>query len=471
MCERLKIGVKGVSRFTPQKAFVPCGKCKECRDNLRLGWTFRLRAEFEHLKKLGWWFGFVTLTYNDCYLPHLPGIFVKKGVDFSNLPQCFNKHHVRDFIVDFRQWLFRKYDAVRRVKDGRVIKDERLRFLIGAELGESTKRSHYHMVLALPPSVPPQEVHKYIKSRWYLGFVFPRNFNGGLDGKGYNHSPFVVDSVGCATAYASKYVCKDLGFYESVNLANLRKKVVVNVGCEQQVFRLSDYFPFHMQSKSLGACFLDGLDDSKKMTLLTVGHAFMGESAFRHLPVYLKNKLIYNNYYVYDKDGKRLCCRKANDFFKRNYKAIFEKKVDFYEEVFKKYRASESLVSKYFSEPVLAPLRAQSYNALSVFGSETPRYLAASYLACGHVNKAMCYNMPLADLWFSRYLCERDSLGVYDLDFEDHGLLDADWLRSLDFYVDMMQFICNEERLKLDSIELKNARRLEFVKQYFKEAS
>ena len=117
MCNKLSINVKGVSRYTPQGAFVPCGVCEECRENLRAGWTFRLRAEFEHLQRQKWWFGFLTLTYRDSCIPHIPlrfvkSDFMKKYLDSLRTPLCFSRSDLSKYILDLRQWLIRNYDCM-----------------------------------------------------------------------------------------------------------------------------------------------------------------------------------------------------------------------------------------------------------------------------------------------------------------------------------------------------------------------
>lgn len=469
MCNRLKINVKGVSRYTPKGAFVPCGKCAECRESQRSGWTFRLRAEFESLAKKNWWFAFVTLTYNDNYLPHLPFSLLKTSAfeagvcNDGRTPMCFNKNHVRNFITSMRQWLFRRYGAVRKVdpKTKKLIKDDHIRYLVGSEFGDHTRRSHYHMILALPSYVPPQTVHTWIKQNWIFGFIFPKDFYGGMDAKGYNHSPFVVDSVGCATAYASKYVCKDIGFMETFNPNDWRKEMEFS---ELDKIRLSDYMPFHMQSKSLGACFLDGLTDREKIEKLTNGHWFVGEKAARHLPVYLRNKLIYNNVYIYDKNGKRLCTREANDFFKRYYREIYDKKVEFVEQEVKEIYGFVSRILNYIPESVRS-LYEKCYRDV---GNDF-KAIARIYLSCGHVNRALCYDIDPAKLWLSRYMCERDSEGVYDVDLSDARLLPSELVDSVESFFDCGVWVLNELRKPIDLRELEEERKIDKLRQFFKE--
>lgn len=482
MCFQNPIRIKGISRYSPQCAFVPCGKCKECRENQKFGWTFRLRAEFEALQKRNWSFAFVTLTYNDKYLPHIPHVFLKKdAVDkySGRLPMCFSKPHVRDFITKLRQWLFREFDAVKRVKDGVKIKDDGLRYLLGSEFGDHTRRSHYHMILAVPPYVPLRKLHEWIKREWSYGFVFPRRFEGGLDSHGYAHSPFVIDSVGCACAYASKYVCKDIGFFENVDLNDFRKKVifdkehVLGLPIRKKIafkgamtMRLSDYMPFHMQSKSLGSCFLDGLTESEKLDVLNNGFAFQGEFALRHLPVYLKNKLIYNNYYIFDKDGKRLCRRVANEFFKKHYEQIFEKKVDFTERMIKEVRSRQLEICKFVAHGYGKFIQSLE-RRLSMFDNRT---LAEYYLACANVSKGTCYNsVTPARLWLSRYLCEQDSLGVYDIDYPDVTCLDPLFLDALSVYFDVGQRALGLMLQKTLDVDLLEQRKVDIIRQFFKE--
>lgn len=466
MCYQNPIRVKGISCYSPQSAFVPCGKCKECRENQKFGWTFRLRAEFEALQKRNWQFAFVTLTYNDKYLPHIPHVFLKKGaVDkyCGRMPMCFSKPHVRDFITKMRQMLFRDYDAVRRVKNGVVVKNDGLRYLLGSEFGDHTKRSHYHMILAVPSYVPLRKLHEWIKKEWNYGFVFPRKFEGGRDSHGYDHSPFIIDSVGCACAYASKYVCKDIGFYENVNLNDYCKKVIFD---DKHIMRLSDYMPFHMQSKSLGACFLDNLTDSQKLDVLNNGFAFQGEFALRHLPVYIKNKLIYNNYYIFDKDGKRLCRRVANEFFKKHYKEIFEKKVDFTERMIKQVRSKQVEIDRFIEhgyDKFIQPLERR----LGIFSDRT---LAEYYLAYANVSKGACYaSVDPARFWLSRYLCTQDSLGIYDVKFDDEICIDSSLLDALNVYFDVGQRALGlmlQSTLESDLLE---QRKVDIIRQFFKE--
>lgn len=336
MCNRLHMKIKSISAYAPKEAFIPCGECYECRAVQRSAWTFRLRVELEELVKRGWWLGFVTLTYNDSYLPHIPRALLRYSAEEkypNEMPMCFSKEHCRSFLTSLRQYLTRVYDCVTRYAkqpDGtrKLIKDDKLRFMLCSEYGEHTHRCHYHFLLALPPHVPALNVFEFIHEKWDKGFVFPKEFSGGLDGHNYEHKPFVVDSVISACAYVSKYVCKDLAFFESFDRSDFQRQFEIeeNEFVDHEIVRLSDYMPFHMQSKSLGLSFVQSLSDSKKLEYLRDGVSFVGAEKLIHLPVYIRNKLIFDNYYIVDSDGNRLCRRKANDFLIRHYEEIYETK-------------------------------------------------------------------------------------------------------------------------------------------------
>ena len=140
------MSIKSVSVYAPKALYIPCGECFECRGVQRSSWTFRLRAELEPLVKRGWWLGFVTLTYNDEHLPHMPRVLLKGLSKLDEMPMCFSKVDCRAFIESLRQWLKRKYQAVKKycyVKNkGKVISkklqyDDALRYMLCSEFGES----------------------------------------------------------------------------------------------------------------------------------------------------------------------------------------------------------------------------------------------------------------------------------------------------------------------------------------------
>lgn len=63
------------------------------------------------------------------------------------------------------------------------------------------------------------------------------------------------------------------------------------------------------------------------------------------MPVYLRNKILFNNKYVFTSSGKRLVRREATQFLLKNYKEIYNLKVQSYEKVFEKLHSSAYLLS------------------------------------------------------------------------------------------------------------------------------
>lgn len=370
----LKLKVSAVNVNAPKYYRVACGKCEECRAVYKESWNFRLMAELEALMNNGWQAGFLTLTYNDWSLPIVSPrelIDLDSGLPLNrvwskvkdeprfngHVPRipCFSRSEVSDFFIGARQWLYREYG---------LSKAFRLRYICCCEFGSHTKRPHMHALLIFPKCVDARKFHKYLCSSWYnpFGFVIPSadKFDGFVDKKGREHKGFLVDSYASAARYAAKYTTKDIYYDESIDLLleNYRLKFSDN----KKYFRCS--LAFHCQSKSFGSSILNRFTtDSEKLDAIKNGVFFVGEDKPRVLPIYLKNKLLYDNKYVYqvvspdtakackksvkydlgcvafgeDFPARRLVQREASDFFKRNIKEIFDLKVKKYSEFFSQF--------------------------------------------------------------------------------------------------------------------------------------
>lgn len=134
---------------------IPCGHCPSCRKDYARTWQARIMCESQYHEKSC----FITLTYNDKY-------FLEKPV----------KSHLRKFIKDVRN------------KFGNGIK-----FFGCGELGENTKRSHYHLILFgvdfQEDAVITQKrgLHYIYQSKtadelWYKGFVVIGDLDAGSAG-------------------------------------------------------------------------------------------------------------------------------------------------------------------------------------------------------------------------------------------------------------------------------------------------
>lgn len=324
--------------------FVPCGKCEECRDSNRMQWQFRLRTELDYCRKIGWHIGFFTLTYDDKHLPHLPDIAFKGAPPSERVP-CFSRYDVKTFIGNIRKRLNERYGV------------SGLRYLVASEYGSHTQRPHYHGIICFPSTVSGESMHSLIKEQWKNGFVFPKDYRGGLDSHGYRHSPFLIDGdVEGAAQYAGKYVCKDLDFYRSISDYELVER-------DSDEWRIvKDCMPFHSQSQGIGRSYLASLDLSDMLKVLRRGESFIGKSKTVNIPLYIRNKILYNNKYqfVYVGSGAldvsndwswsfeknkfvytpkkgdyvRQVLREPSAVYLEHYREIFAQKHEYYEQLF-----------------------------------------------------------------------------------------------------------------------------------------
>lgn len=477
MCTNLHIKVKSVSPFGVKRAFVPCGKCEDCRQVLKNSWVFRLRYELEQLCSKGWKIGFFTLTYNEESLPKIPRIFFKSN--YTPLP-CFNKEHIRGLIVSLKKMLLRSYGCRLDKKNG---VDSRLRYMICCEYGESTQRPHYHGIVCFPPFVPPVEVYNFISKYWTsrYGFIIPKNFAGDYDLKGNWHNGFICESVKAAALYAAKYCCKDLKFYESIKdfdlyqcfniypsyivetskffleecdlftnddlyleLPTICKKVDYSQKCMK--LRLSNYMPFHFQSKSLGASFCDDFTDDRLRTFLDSGFSFIGDGSPSPLPVYIRNKLFFTPKYVFDENGKRLVRREARDFLKKNADFIVNKKIDQFREV----------INEWYKKDYWVSLGADDAAAKDIVGVAksckcSPVDVASYYVVYFGLSNDKKYESSyysLGSLWLQRYFEHLDLSKCKRFEWHRMAFIEG-WLSYMLVMQAKYKFIQSEQKQKV----------------------
>lgn len=464
MCMRCSFRIKPHSPCAPTTVHVPCGECPECRSVLHNSWYFRLRAELEALVKKDWWVGFCTLTYSENRLPHLPFELVKpEKKDKYNpldMPMCFDKNHIRKLINSLRTWMWDNY----HIKESRNQRVKGFRWLAACEYGESTHRCHYHAIFCVPPEVPPEAFYDKLRSLWTsklpvddgrgLGFIIPKEFAGGFDSKGRYHKPFLVDTSNLSKAayYAAKYCCKDIAFAESFNKDDFLK--------EKYGLKLRDYLCFHLQTRSLGVNFLDGLDTKTKLEYMTSGFRFNGECELRSLPLYFRNKLLFNNRYEVDEFGERKVYRDPTKFFIDNYKAIYEDKVSKLTEFVKVWRNSSYIRSlPCVSESIDLDLFSRLEDFFKCYDDKALSEMFLSYAGVdfGWVD----FKIPRFNQWFLRY-CDIDFFVDYkpfylsvNSSLENAYIERVDYLFNLNLYYSMMIEIMNDATL--DDMRLKMA--------------
>lgn len=453
MCVR-GIMVKSSSQDSPQFAFVPCGKCEECRDVKKSQWTFRLRTELDWCRSQGWNIGFFTLTYNDSHLPHIPKACFRDSANYRVHP-CFSRYDVRTFIDNIRKRMHERYGV------------KSLRYMICSEYGDNTARPHYHGILSFPSTyevidkttgevtvcpLPSTDVFELIRDNWTdKGFVFPKHFLGGVDRSGYCHKPFLLqgDTEGVAN-YAAKYCCKDMTFYDSIKDLDVVQSLDLFKQCR----------PFHCQSRGIGRTFLCNKDSKTLLELLKRGESFIGQMKTKSVPLYIKNKILYDIDYQFMrvedfppdahkkadwiwnpekqrftfKRGQgthcRLVRRKATEFFNENYKEIYEQKREYYVELF-----SQMTTPSFWSQRLdpKCNLHGMSYELASNL-SKLPfdvdklsnMYMAYYGLPVSRCRSDVAYSLQ----WFSRY--SDVPAPCHD---EPWSLVDEDELRAMNSWI------------------------------------
>lgn len=117
----------------------PCGKCIVCKEKKRRQWAIRMENEKTFSKSCY----FVTLTYEDSYLPYL----------HSDCPASLSKVHYTNFLKGLRKSL-----------------SYQVRFFGVGEYGSESSRPHYHFMFFLPKYVKMADFRSHITNCWKYGF-------------------------------------------------------------------------------------------------------------------------------------------------------------------------------------------------------------------------------------------------------------------------------------------------------------
>lgn len=400
MCMR-PFKIRPVNKNGASVVYVPCGTCKDCRNAYKSQWQIRLTSELIQKQQLGWSVGFVTLTYDDVHLPSVPRDLLLEGYKGSCVP-CFDKKDVRDFIVNIRRDLDEFWNV------------HGLVYMVCGEYGSHTRRPHYHCIFSWPPDIKASEFFELVKKYWTpKGFIIPKDLNGGPRNK-----PFVVQgSARFAGIYASKYTCKDLDFAHDIKgKIDVKSKDWRRYNC------------FHVQSRSLGLSWLSSKSDDEKRELLNKGLSFIGDKHLHQCPVYFRNKILFSPYYVLERKVykgvklqdssdvfiqspdeilesqgyrvvyRRLVRRKCTEFFEKNKKVVFDKRVKYWSDNIRDFLTSGFLESKGVDSSFADSCRQY------IEDSGVKRDLLALWIVARH---GVSYNRQFVvddlDFWYSRY--------------------------------------------------------------------
>lgn len=345
-------------------AYVPVANSQSFRRKQQSDWKFRLNAEFQTLRKQGWNLAFCTLTYSDEHLPYIPKQLFKAEKDYRKIP-CFSRSDVSTWIESIRHYCGYHYQCKG---------DTAVRYFVASEYGAEKHRPHYHAVLAFPSTISYETMHALCTHYWEHGLLFPRQPEGDRS-HGKDMFPFeVTGDASKAFAYVSKYVCKDLDFEKSIADVELKKNTRLYKNCQS----------FHVQSKGLGYSIVKDMTDRQKLDAFQHGIYFDGDSDYAYkMPLYLKNKLIFDNDYVITSSGKRLVRRKASAFFDRHKSEIFKKKASFYEELFKRSRD----ISYYVNRGVTKDMAERFISAIQLYSERVADSFGFDLMVSGHVGE------------------------------------------------------------------------------------
>lgn len=200
---------------------VDCGTCDSCRVKKQLDFYTRCYSEYKYYIENGGRVLFITLTYNDFYVPSYQISINSKQFEIP----CFSVDDRQRFIKRVRRFFEYHFGySPECFEDDKLVFP--IKYFISCEYGEKYKRPHYHALLFFPPSVKPlpSNFHFLVGNCWRyirdkdrkfareIGFYF-----FSKDKKDGSYRPY-VESFKCLK-YVSKYITKDLSYFnnEKVN--------------------------------------------------------------------------------------------------------------------------------------------------------------------------------------------------------------------------------------------------------------
>ena len=298
---------------TKREIIVPCGHCYDCRAQKAQDWHLRIWSEVKRYNDLGGKCIFVTLTYMPECLPYFE--FVDE--DGSHKVPCFSKRDKNRFLNTMRKSQERLGFTG---KDGLPV-----RYIWTCEYGDGkryysetkkvwltgTYRPHYHVILMFPPELvrllnfqSENQWKKYIQEFWHYGWCrWSKPQSKG--GKGI----FVYDEF--AGEYVSKYMLKDLDFYNNQELQKFLFDKDGNL-IKQNKEKMKDRLPTHWQSLQFGSALCEIYNNEDALLhgvdFHLTGDIQKGRSKKNRAPRYIRRKLLYikdsqNQRYIYSENG------------------------------------------------------------------------------------------------------------------------------------------------------------------------
>lgn len=273
---------------------VPCGHCEECREQKAEGYYQRIMMEVADCHSHGGKVIFATFTYNDSHLPRFH--YYDEAEDRCRSFPCFSKADKDKFNHDIIQYFSRHFGL------SNANFEYPLKSFWACEFGTTegkTHRPHYHALYFIPKEY--LDAFGRHEGKWKMLFkkyweFFP--YNRGFVRFSPGNSIFVnSDFVGL---YTSKYVCKDLEFYQNPEVSAYTSGMTRSKS-DEKYQAVKSFLPTHWQSLHFGEglchfyrdkeAFVHGLDFSKIVPLKS--ELDSGKKKLHHVPRYIERKLCY----------------------------------------------------------------------------------------------------------------------------------------------------------------------------------
>lgn len=319
---------------------VACNKCLLCKNRYCRHMTLRAVCETVSTNSNPY---FVTLTYNNKYLPRLRSV---------------------NPLADGTPTLW-KQDVQRFFKRLRHYFDTNLRYLICGEYGHNTGRPHYHFIIwNIDPTIRVEEVYKRIKLAWSK-----RKYRKDSDGKkhvyfepfGFIYSDKLQKLSGIS--YVMKYVTKSFQKSECFLLSSRRPAL----GREYIESIKDDLFKNPTNSitvrNPLGKPFVSDLPKYFKDVIAPTGYKFFGQKFMNNVKSFNYIMEVLSEIYVFSLPQLKDMIDKGvsfdSEYLKRKKyydSAIFsiECAFDLYEDIRNKYSFFDGF---YFSDRVMYRVR------------------------------------------------------------------------------------------------------------------
>lgn len=218
----------------------------------------------------------LTFTYSDVCLPS----FVNP--DNNERVVCFNRGDLRTFFNRVKVRFSRVFPEVNYT----------YKYFLCCEYGKNTKRPHYHALFFVSKGVNLSKFIQICRECWTYGYMFPKPYGNVVQNA-------KLRSYEKGAAYASKYVCKDLSFYNLPAVERLLK-YRESVKDNYHAFKVvSDCFPRIYQSNGIGASLVDQLENDFS-SVLKNGVFNSLSKTYAPVPRYVYSKFFYKNVKAFD---------------------------------------------------------------------------------------------------------------------------------------------------------------------------